>query len=96
MARIKFVINERRLAYEGAVARFAKDKALGKIGAEAEQEAAKVKVKKKKTKGKKVAKPAASTLVQGKSKGGKQGHMKPRRKEILPPAVAAPIAPPAP
>jgi len=33
MARIKYIINERRLAYEGAVARFAEDKALAKIGA---------------------------------------------------------------
>jgi hypothetical protein len=50
------VINERRLAYEGAVERFAKDKALGKIGAVAEQEA----TKKPRTKGRKVAKLAAT------------------------------------
>jgi hypothetical protein len=50
MARIKYVINERRLAYEGAVERFAQDKALGQIGAVAkqEQEAAKAKTQKKK------------------------------------------------
>jgi hypothetical protein len=93
MARIKSVINERRLMYEGAVARFAKDKALGKIGAEAEQEAAKAKAKEKKPKGKKVAKPAATALIaQGKSKGRKKA----RSKEIPPPAIAAQIAPPAP
>lgn len=39
MARIKYVMNERRLAYEGAVERFSQDKALGKWGATAEQEA---------------------------------------------------------
>ncbi|KIM89066.1 hypothetical protein PILCRDRAFT_812964 [Piloderma croceum F 1598] len=95
MARIKSVINERRLAYEGGVARFAKDKTLGKIGAEAEQEAAKA--KEKKPKGKKVAKPAVASLVQGKSKGRKQGRKNPSSKKIPPPpADAAPIAPPAP
>jgi len=38
MARIKYVINERRLAYEGAVERFSQDKALGKLGATAKRE----------------------------------------------------------
>lgn len=33
MARIKVVINERRIAYEGAVEQFAQDKELGKLGA---------------------------------------------------------------
>ncbi|KAF7982920.1 hypothetical protein HWV62_25200 [Athelia sp. TMB] len=33
MARIKYIINERRLAYEGAVELFAQDKAFAKIGA---------------------------------------------------------------
>lgn len=33
MARIKAIINERRLAYEGAVALFEQDKELAKIGA---------------------------------------------------------------
>jgi len=39
MARIKYVLNERRLAYEGAVERFARDKTLGRLGATAEREA---------------------------------------------------------
>ena len=39
MARIKYVLNERRLAYEQAVERFSQDKALGKLGATAEREA---------------------------------------------------------
>lgn len=33
MARIKYIINERRLAYEGAVELFAQEKELAKIGA---------------------------------------------------------------
>lgn len=33
MARIKYIINERRLAYEGAVELFTQDKELAKIGA---------------------------------------------------------------
>lgn len=33
MARIKGIINERRLAYEGAVSLFEQDKELAKIGA---------------------------------------------------------------
>ena len=65
MARIKFVINERRLAYEGAVEQFAKDKALGKIGAVAEQEAAKKRTKPGKKMGKR-------TIAQGKSRGSRQ------------------------
>lgn len=88
------MLNERRLAYEGAVARFVKDKAHGKIGAEAEQEAAKAKAKEKKPKGKKVA---VTLRVQGKSKGRKEGRKNPRNKEIPPPpADTAPIASPAP
>jgi len=57
------VINERRLTYEGAVERFARDKELGKIGAVAEEEKAKAKAKE--TKGKKIMVPART---QGKSK----------------------------
>ena len=57
------MINERRLAYEGAVELFTKDKALGRIGATAEQETAQVK-----SKGKKVAKPATTIRMSGKYK----------------------------
>lgn len=42
MARIKYVINERRLTYDGAVERFAADKAIGKFGAAKKEEAAKI------------------------------------------------------
>jgi large subunit ribosomal protein L47 len=49
MARIKCVINERRLAYEGAVERFTQDKALGKLGATAEREAASLKASEQRT-----------------------------------------------
>lgn len=65
MARIKHVINERRRVYEGAVERFAEDKALGKIGAVAEQEAAKEKMKVKKA-------FTPPTKIQGKNTTGRR------------------------
>jgi len=93
MARIKCVINERRLAYEGAVERFAEDKALGKIGAVAEREAAKERAKE----GRKAVKPR----VQHKNSTSRRTRMKSRRTEVsnlteppaARPAVTAPTAP---
>jgi hypothetical protein len=92
MARIKYVINERRLAYEGAVERFAKDKTLGKIGAVAEQEAAKEKMK-----GKKTAKPPAAAQVQGR-RNTKRRHTRPRTKSFTGevPTATPSVASPAP
>lgn len=90
MARIKYVINERRLAYEGAVERFAKDKALGKIGAVADREAAKERMKGKK--------PTAA-WAQGKGNTGRQLMQTTRKSRnvqapgsVAPPATV--IAPP--
>jgi len=88
MARIKCVINERRLAYEGAVQRFQKDKTLGKIGAVAEQEAAKERMKRKKE-----VKPAVTPRPQSRRNVGRR-HVRTRMKSIseVPRSIAPSIA----
>lgn len=68
MARIKYVINERRLAYEGAVERFSQDKALGKFGATAEREVILAKTK------------PAPKKVAGKTNGRTIGRRRPQRR----------------
>jgi len=84
MARIKHVINERRLAYEGAVERFAQDKALGKIGAVAKQEAA------KKMKGKKLVTPARA-LGKG-TNGRRQMQTRTKSRRVVAPINVNPVA----